>query len=205
MKRISNVSKLKLLEFLNRVDLFKALSPRDRNEIAHLPNLVVMIEKDEVFIKRGEYDSSFYILLSGEASVTVKNNHIANVGPGHFIGEVGFICNEPRSATVTSLSEIIGLRITKDLFDKLPVKVRIGIESKIIAGLVERVTEQNKKIVDLEDKVAIYEGKNDDETDEVGLSDSDAADLTVQASPKGASDLDEPKPAGHRLDIKVPD
>ncbi|MDC2891136.1 hypothetical protein [Psychrosphaera algicola] len=80
MKRINNVSKLKLVEFLNRVDLFKALSPRERNEIANLPNLVVMIEQNEIFIRRGEHDSSFYILLSGDVSVTINKKHVANVG-----------------------------------------------------------------------------------------------------------------------------
>lgn len=202
MKRINNVSKLKLVEFLNRIDLFKSLTPRERNEIAHLPNLVVLLEPGETFIKRGEHDSSFYILLSGEVSVTVKKKHIADVGPGHFIGEVGFICNEPRSATVTTLSEIIALRITKELFDKLPIKVRIGIESKIISGLVDRVVEQNKKIIDLEDKVAQYEAIDEDDSETVMVS---GQDLTVSPSSKGdKTSKTQSGSKGHRLDIKLP-
>lgn len=157
MKRINNVSKLKLIEFLNRVPLFKGLSPRERDEVAALPRLVVLLERNETFIKRGDYDSSFYILLNGEAEVTIQKKHVATVSPGHFIGEVGFMCNEPRSATVTSVSEIIALRITKELFDKLPIKVREGIKNKIISGLVDRVVNQNTRIVDLEDQVAEYE------------------------------------------------
>jgi len=157
VKRINNVSKLKLIEFLNRVPLFKGLSPRERDEVAALPRLVVLLERNETFIKRGDYDSSFYILLNGEAEVTIQKKHVATVSPGHFIGEVGFMCNEPRSATVTSVSEIIALRITKELFDKLPIKVREGIKNKIISGLVDRVVNQNTRIVDLEDQVAEYE------------------------------------------------
>jgi CRP/FNR family transcriptional regulator, cyclic AMP receptor protein len=197
VKRINNVSKLKLIEFLNRIDLFKSLNPRERNEIAHLPNLVVMLEQNETFIKRGEHDSSFYILLSGEVTVTVNKKHIADVGPGHFIGEVGFICNEPRSATVKSLTEIIALRITKELFDKLPIKVREGIKSKVIAGLVERVVAQNTKIVELEEKVADFEAKD---------AAMEGEDLTVGNAgdkPHGQKKRDAPK-TGHRLDIKVP-
>lgn len=198
MKRINNVSKLKLVEFLNRVDLFKALSPRERNEIANLPNLVVMIEQNEIFIRRGEHDSSFYILLSGDVSVTINKKHVANVGPGHFIGEVGFICNEPRSATVKTLTEIIALRITKELFDKLPIKVREGIKSKIISGLVDRVVAQNTKIVDLEEKVLKYE------TDAAAI---EGTDITTENGDnvKGQSKEDATQKGSHRLDIPLKD
>jgi len=163
LKRINKVSKLKLLEFLNRVPLFKGLTPREREEIAGLPRLVVLLEHGEVFIKKGEYDSSFYIILNGDAEVTIQNRHIADISPGHFIGEVGFMCQEPRSATVTALTELIALRITKELFDKLPIKVREGIKNKIISGLVARIDCQNTKIVDLEEKIAEYEPEETDE------------------------------------------
>jgi len=156
VKRINKVSKLKLVEFLNRIPLFSGLSGSERNDIANLPNLVVLIDKDEVFIKKGEQDSSFFILLNGEVTVTMDQKPVATVGPGHFIGEVGFMCAEPRSATVTASSDVIALRINKELFDHLPIKLREGIKNKIIAGLVDRVVVQNSKIVDLEEKVAEY-------------------------------------------------
>mgnify|MGYP000026182042 CR=1 FL=1 len=172
MKRINSVSRLKLLEFLNRVPLFKGLNPREREEVASMPKLVVLLERDEVFIKKGEYDSSFYILLNGEAEVTIQQKHVATVTPGHFIGEVGFICNEPRSASVRSISEVIALRITKEVFDKLPIKVREGIKNKIISGLVQRVVSQNEKIVDLEEKIAEYEPEQSNEEAEAEQEDN---------------------------------
>lgn len=153
MKRINKVSRLKLLEILNRIPLFKSLEPSEREIVAGIPNLVVLIEAESVFIKKGQMDSDFYILLNGEADITLDGQYIATATPGQFIGEVGFICNEPRSATVTATQEIIAMRITRDLFDLFPLKVREGIKQKIINGLVERVTSQNSKIVDLEEQV----------------------------------------------------
>lgn len=164
MKRINKVSKLKLVEFLNRIPLFTGLSAIERNDIANLPNLVVLIDKNEVFIKKDQQDSSFFILLNGEVTVSMNKKKVAVVGPGQFIGEVGFMCNEPRSATVTANDEVIALRINKELFDKLPIKLREGIKNKIIAGLVDRVVVQNNKIVDLEEKVAEYLDPNREQT-----------------------------------------
>lgn len=153
MKYINKISKLKLLEFLNRINLFKSLTPKDREAIASLPNLVALIEKDSTFIKKNEYDSSFYIILNGEVMVMNGEKVIATVGDGHFVGEVGFICNEPRSATVKAKVDVIALKITKELFDLLPIKVREGIKEKIIAGLVTRVATQNTKISTLENEL----------------------------------------------------
>lgn len=157
MKRINKVSRLKLLEFLNRISLFKALEPGERELVSKIPNLVVLIEKGDVFIKKDQFDSDFYIVLNGDADISVNGQNVATATAGHFIGEVGFICNEARSATVTATSDIIAMRITRDLFDLLPIKVRESIKQRIINGLVSRVTSQNTRIIDLEEKVDTLE------------------------------------------------
>jgi CRP/FNR family cyclic AMP-dependent transcriptional regulator len=155
MKRIKNISQLKLLEILNRIPIFKSLQPTDRSELASMPNLVVFIEKDVTFINRNEHGSTFFILLNGEVNVSTSKKHIATVGPGDFIGEVGFICNETRSASVTTINDVIAMRITSELFEQLPIKVREIIKNKIITGMANRITKQNNKIIELEEKTNV--------------------------------------------------
>lgn len=165
MKRINNISKLKLLEFLNRIQLFKSLEPNDRQMVANIPNLVVLIEKGTAFIKQHQLDSDFYIVLNGEAEITVDKQFIATTTAGNFIGEVGFICNEARSATVTARTDIIALRVTRDLFDLLPLKVKEPIKQKIINGLVDRVSKQNIRILNLEEQIDVLELQLDPDRD----------------------------------------
>jgi CRP-like cAMP-binding protein len=152
MKRIKNISQLKLLEILNRISIFKSLQPTDRSELASMPHLVVFIEKEVTFISKGDYGSTFFILLNGEVNVSTSKKHIATVGPGHFIGEVGFICNETRSASVTTKTDVIAMRISSELFEQLPIRVREIIKNKIITGMANRITKQNNRIVELEEK-----------------------------------------------------
>ena len=167
MKKIGKVSKLKVLEFLNRVSLFKSLEPGERELISRIPNLIVLIESETVFIKKDQFDSDFYIVLNGEADITVNGQHVTTASSGDFIGEVGFICNEARSATVSAKTDVIAMRITRDLFDRLPLGVRESIKQKIINGLVERISNQNNRIINLEEHVEKLEkelypnGKND--------------------------------------------
>lgn len=165
MKSVTKVSKLKLLEFLNRLSLFKSLEPQERSLIADIPNLIVVIQAGDTFIRKGQFDSDFFILLNGAAAITSDGQHIADATQGHFIGEVGFICNEPRSATVTANTDIIAMRITRDLFDLLPIKVRDSIKQKIINGLVDKVSKQNGKILELEQQVVELQSQFESENE----------------------------------------
>jgi CRP/FNR family cyclic AMP-dependent transcriptional regulator len=157
MKHISNIPKLKLLEILNRISLFKSLSAGDRKTISDIPKLLVMIAKDELFIKFGDYDSSFFILLSGKASVTKFNQKIGEAIPGDFIGEVGFICNEARTANVIAQQDILAMKITSELFLTLPMSIRETIKDKILSGMVVRVTKQSDVISQLNRQLAAYD------------------------------------------------
>ena len=152
-----------------------------------------MIEQGDVFIKKDHFDSDFYIVLNGEADITVNSQRVAEASSGDFIGEVGFICNEARSATVTAKTDIIAMRITRDLFDLLPIKVRESIKQKIINGLVERVTSQNTRILDLEEKVDTLEHELHPEKFEQEQQ-ADEADPEPQESSPGRT--------SHVLDIK---
>jgi len=149
MKIITNTSKLKLLEILNRIELFDALEASQRNLLADIPDLIVFIEAKSTFIKAGELDTTFYILLNGTATILDNKSHITDVNAGDFIGEVGFICNEKRSATVTAKTDILSMRISQEIFISLPMAIRERIKDKIIKGLTKRIKSQNQLLISL--------------------------------------------------------
>jgi hypothetical protein len=47
------------------------------------------------------------------------------------------------------------MRITSELFEQLPIKVREIIKNKIITGMANRITKQNNKIIELEEKTNV--------------------------------------------------
>lgn len=155
MHLANHVSQLKLMEILNRLRLFKSLSPIERELISETPNLLYIIPKNEVFITYAQQDDSFYILLNGSAKVTRHKKVISKLFPGDFIGEVGFICNEPRSASVTACSTVLVMKINRDIFLKLPSSIRERVKDKIILGLVERINKQSNKISQYESILTI--------------------------------------------------
>lgn len=50
---------------------------------------------------------NFFIVASGEASVTVKGNAVATLGPGSSFGEVALVDKSARSATVTATEPMV--------------------------------------------------------------------------------------------------
>jgi CRP/FNR family cyclic AMP-dependent transcriptional regulator len=50
---------------------------------------------------------NFFIVSSGEASVTVQGNEVATLGPGSAFGEVALVDRSARSATVTATTPMV--------------------------------------------------------------------------------------------------
>ncbi|NQZ10602.1 MAG: cyclic nucleotide-binding domain-containing protein [Algicola sp.] len=142
-------NKLKLLEIFNRIPLFKSLVQHEREQVLNAGCTIESAATGKSFIVEGTHSPVFYIVLSGSASVQHNGYQVGTIVPGQFIGEVGFICSEARTATVTALNDMLLLKITRQNFQSLPIKIRESIKDKVIEGLVERANQQNRQIVKL--------------------------------------------------------
>ena len=89
------------VELLGNVDLFKGLSKKDLNKIAD-----AMKEMDfpegKVVTAEGDQDARFYLIVEGQARVSIGGRQRQLLGPGTHFGEIALIEGEPRSATITA-------------------------------------------------------------------------------------------------------
>lgn len=142
------MNKVKLMEILARIPLFKELTFGEREMVLRVAQNVKRVKAGRTFMKQGAYEPFFYIILAGEAKVSFKGQEVGVLKPGDFIGEVGFICNEPRSASVAALSDMVVVLIRDEEFRRLPSSIRESIKDKIISGLMERLSVMNKQNLD---------------------------------------------------------
>lgn len=147
---MSDGNKLRLMEILARIPLFKDLTPSDRELILQMPKAFEMCSQGQALIKEGVYEPFFYIILSGQALVYHRHHQIGQLIASQFVGEVGFICNEPRSATVVAGSDMVLMKIDSDSFQQLPDRVRSAIKDKIISGLTHRVAQLSERLIELD-------------------------------------------------------
>ena len=78
----------------------------------------------------GNVETVFFIILAGEVDIMTRmadgtSRHLARLGPGRFFGEMALIEDKPRSATVTTISTVTVLEISKDTFTSLLTQVPV--------------------------------------------------------------------------------
>ena len=94
------------LEVLQRVPLFADLNKRELQQIARLFKHREFSEGETV-IQEGSGGAAFYIIESGEATVSIGGKERSRLQAGEFFGEIALIDEGTRMATITA---------TKDLF-----------------------------------------------------------------------------------------
>jgi CRP/FNR family cyclic AMP-dependent transcriptional regulator len=83
--------------------LFAGLDKRERRAVAQRADEIDVPEGKELATE-DEVAHQFFVIKSGTAAVTRQGNHVRDLGPGDFFGEIGILASERRTATVTATS-----------------------------------------------------------------------------------------------------
>jgi CRP-like cAMP-binding protein len=106
------------------------------------------IEANVPIFKEGELGDCLYIIYEGSVSIHNDKQELAKMGSRDIFGELALLDPEPRSASATTLTDCMFLRIDKDDFDEL-MESRPEIMQGIISILAKRIRGQNKMIREL--------------------------------------------------------
>jgi CRP-like cAMP-binding protein len=66
----------------------------------------VRLAPGELLMRQGEIGHELFLIIEGQAAVTVHDKPVATVGPGEFVGEMSLFERAPRSATVTAMTPV---------------------------------------------------------------------------------------------------
>jgi CRP/FNR family cyclic AMP-dependent transcriptional regulator len=135
------------VEILRNIPLFQNLEPSKLKLLAFTAERLTY-HGDQVLFHQGEPGDAAYIVLNGEAAVTVDSPSgpltVAKLGRNAIVGEIAILCDVPRTATVKAIGELVTLRISKELFLRLIMEFpQIGLEiMRVLANRLERTTQQ---------------------------------------------------------------
>ena len=90
---------------LKPLPLFGDLSHHDLQKIARWAD-DIDLPSGKRLVTQGAFAHEFMVLESGTAEVTVDGEHVADLGPGDFFGEMALLEHQRRSATVTATSDL---------------------------------------------------------------------------------------------------
>lgn len=110
----------------------------------------ISIAPRQILIKQGDEPDRMYWLVSGKLQVRVKKSNgeetvLGEVKPGELVGEMSFIDNEPRSASVIALEQSDILVIPGGKFTKVLESQPQWFKS-LVRNLSIRLRETNKKV-----------------------------------------------------------
>jgi len=91
----------KLEDVLAYVPLFRGLNKR---QLKHLAGLMEVADfmADATIVREGTGSNAFYVMLKGQAVVTMGDRFLTRLVPGDHFGEIAAIDGGERSASVTS-------------------------------------------------------------------------------------------------------
>lgn len=92
------------------------------------------VEAGSYVVEQGELSYKFYVILEGTAAVEREGEHLADLGPGDFFGEMGIVGHSRRNADVVATSPmrmvvLVGwdLRTLMDQFPRLRRRIQHAI------------------------------------------------------------------------------
>lgn len=115
----------------------------DVYNLADLPSKKEYYRSGEMIVAEGEPSDGWYVLLSGRVGVYKRDFSVAEISrPGTVIGELGFLLNVPRTATMIAQEStlLLHVHITVDeLLTSYPAVIKHMM--KIMAERVVKTTE----------------------------------------------------------------
>jgi CRP/FNR family transcriptional regulator, cyclic AMP receptor protein len=90
---------------LKSIPLFEEVGDEELAQIAPFAT-EVSVEEGRELVREGDFSYEFMAIEEGEAEVTRGGEHVADLGPGDFFGEMGLLERTLRNATVTAKTPV---------------------------------------------------------------------------------------------------
>ena len=109
-------------------------------------------ESGEVIFREGDRSDSAFLILSGKIEIVRRQSdgedrHIAVLGKGEYVGEMGAIDDKPRSATALAMGPVVCMSVDQEEFmDMLLSRPQESIE--LLKVLFERLRDANRRLLE---------------------------------------------------------
>ena len=93
---------------LQSIPLFADLSNKEREQIARWAD-EVDVPAGYHLLEQGRFPHEFFVIEQGTVAVTKDGQHLADLGPGDFFGEIAILEQERRTATVIASTPVTAI------------------------------------------------------------------------------------------------
>jgi CRP-like cAMP-binding protein len=136
------------LEVIKRIPLFSRVDSARLKLLAFASDRLTFADGQFLFHSGDQCDGA-YVIVEGAAEVLAgeAESLVAKLGPNDLIGEIGMICNKPRTASVRARGTVTALRIPSDVF--MPMLTEFpGMAIEVAIELAHRLDRTTQQLVE---------------------------------------------------------
>ncbi|MFC1515515.1 serine/threonine-protein kinase [Thermodesulfobacteriota bacterium] len=128
-----------VVDYVRNVSFFESFSKEQVKQILKPSNLI-KVSKGKVLVSEGEIDDSFFIILSGHAVVRKNKKNIAVINRGECFGEMAYLGDQTRAATVVAGSDCVLMKISATLLGKSSETIQLLFLKRFAMTLLARLS-----------------------------------------------------------------
>ena len=132
------------LERLGRMPIFAACSKRELALIGRQAEDITF-GAGRILVREGEAGSELFVIVNGQARVSVRGRGVAELGPGDYFGELALLDPAPREATVTAVTPLEALVLGRREFATILAESPT-LSTKLMTGIARRLREADSKL-----------------------------------------------------------
>ena len=145
-KRIDMQEKWKTLRFLA---FFKDFSDDQITEVVNASEWKDF-KVGDVIVTEGEQETAFYIIAKGGVDVKKSEQTIGSMKQGDCFGEIAFLTQQPRIATIVARTEVSLMSVSTSLMDKASIETQLQYYRIFLENLIARLSQATDKLVEAE-------------------------------------------------------
>ena len=125
-------------ERIKHLSFFKEFSDTDLWELLRWSDWLEVTD-GEVVIREGDFDHDVYLLVEGTVSVLKGDSKIAELKHGELFGEIAFLAERKRTATVIARGDCTLLRLHVKQIEQASESCQIQFQRMFISTLIDRL------------------------------------------------------------------
>ena len=128
---------------LSEIPIFASCSDEQLDHLAELVNAKSVSDSDAV-VREGDKGGTFFIITSGTARVSRGGHDVATLGPGDYFGELSLFDPAPRDATITALSNLSVVSLSRVAFNQALDEIP-SFRDSLLHGMASRLHELDRR------------------------------------------------------------
>ena len=125
-----------MIEILKNIPFFSELSEEDLQQIAEEVKMEYF-PADHTIFNEGDTGEIMYVIKRGQVQVIRDNAILATLSDNAFFGEMALVSDEPRNATIKTVTDVELLTLGKEDFKEL-LQTNSSIASTVSYEVIKR-------------------------------------------------------------------